>query len=88
MEKLLRGEHDPGCTLHRAIKLALDAWSAGSLSTSEGESDEMPSREMLAQHRAKQFESATIEAGVLERSGPSAIRYRVLTPAELDGLTS
>jgi proteasome alpha subunit len=88
MEKLLGDEHDPGCTLHRAIKLALDAWSAGSLPPSEGESDEMPSREMLAQHRATELETATIEAGVLERSGPSAIRYRVLTPAELDGLTS
>ena len=88
MEKLLGREHDPTCTLNRAMKLALDAWSAGSLPTSEGESDEMPSRETLAQHRAKELESATIEAGVLERSGPSAIRYRALTAEELDGLTS
>jgi proteasome alpha subunit len=88
MEKLLGGEHDPGCTLKAAMKLALDVWSAGSLPSNEEVGDEMPSRETLAQHRAKELESATIEAGVLERSGPSAIRYRVLTAGELDGLAA
>ena len=88
MEKLLGREHDPNCTLHRALKLALEAWSAGSLPPSEEGSDEMPARETLAQHRAKELESATIEAGVLERSGPSAIRYRALTSEELEGSTS
>ena len=88
MEKLLGREHDPNCNLNRALKLALEAWSAGSLPPSEEGSDEMPARETLAQHRAKELESATIEAGVLERSGPSAIRYRALTSEELEGSTS
>ncbi len=35
MEELLRRDHDPSCTLNRAMKLALDAWSAGSMPAPE-----------------------------------------------------
>ncbi len=86
MEELLRRDHDPNCTLNRAMKLALDAWSAGSLpATEEGES-KVPTSETLHQHRAEALQSATVEAGVLERSGPSAIRYRPLVGEELRAL--
>jgi proteasome alpha subunit len=87
MEELLHREHDPNCTLNRAMKLALDAWSAGSLPATEEQSSEIPSGETLARHRAKELESATIEAALLERNGPSAICYRSLAGAELDALT-
>jgi proteasome alpha subunit len=82
MEELLRREHDPGCTLHRAIKLGLDAWSAGSLPAPEDER-EMPSHDKLLEHRTEELKTASVEAGILERNGPSAIRYRPLQGDEL-----
>ncbi|MDQ3414175.1 MAG: hypothetical protein M3480_04250 [Verrucomicrobiota bacterium] len=88
MEDLLRRDHDPACTLNRAMKLALDAWSAGSMpATEEGESG-IPSAETLRQRRAEELKSATVEAGVLERSGPGGIRYRALTGDELKELAA
>ena len=87
MEELLRREHDPGCTLNRAIKLALDAWSAGSLPATEEDGSEMPSAETLRQHLAEELKAATVEACVLERNGPAAIRYRALAGGELKDLT-
>ncbi len=50
MEALLRRDHDPGCTLQRAIKLALDAWSAGSLPAREDGGNEIPRHETLLKH--------------------------------------
>jgi hypothetical protein len=88
MEKFLTREHDPDCTLKRATKIALDAWSAGSLSAGEETSEEVPAQEALAQHRAQELQTATVEAAVLERSGPSALRYRPITGEELDELTA
>ncbi len=86
MEELLRREHDPGCTLNRAMKLALDAWSAGSLPAPEEATTEIPSAETLREHRAEELKTATIEACLLERSGPVAIRYRALTRDEVKEL--
>ncbi len=88
MEDLLRREHDPACTLNRAVKLALDAWSAGSLPANEETGDAIPSAEALWEHRAAELKSATVEACVLERSGPAAIRYRAISGDELKELTS
>ena len=88
MEELLQRDHDPNCTLKAALKVALDAWSAGSMAVAEEGMKELPTAELLRQRRAKELESATIEAGVLERSGPSAIRYRPVAGKELQGLTS
>ena len=88
METLLRREHDPGCTLNRAMKIALDAWSAGSMPATEGSGNEVPSVEALRKHRAQELQSATVEACVLERSGPNAIRYRPLAGQELKELTT
>jgi proteasome alpha subunit len=88
METLLRREHDPGCTLNRAMKIALDAWSAGSMPVTEGSGNEIPSAEALRQHRTEELQSAAVEACVLERSGPNAIRYRQLAGEELKELTA
>src|SRR5262249_6341898 len=76
MEALLQREHDPDCTLNRAMKLALDAWSVGSLPPLEDGGSEIPSAETLKQHRDEELKTATVEACLLERSGPSAMRYR------------
>ena len=86
MEEVLRREHDPNCTLNRAMKLALDAWSAGSLPATEESGPEIPTNETLQHHRAEALQTATVEAGVLERSGPSAIRYRPIAGGELKAL--
>jgi hypothetical protein len=87
METLLRREHDPGCTLNRAMKVALDAWSAGTMPATEGSGNEIPSAEALRQHRTEELQGATVEACVLERGRPNAIRYRPLTGEELKELT-
>jgi proteasome alpha subunit len=86
MEEFLRREHDAGCTLHRAMKLTLDAWSIGSLPAPEDEGKEIPAHETLVEHRAEELKRATIEACVLERSGSSAIRYRPVAGEELKEL--
>ncbi len=88
MEELLRRDHDPGCTLHRAMKLALDAWSAGNLPAKEEAGSGIPSAEMLRQHRMEELKTATVEACVLERAGLAAIRYRAITGEELKELTA
>src|SRR5689334_19845282 len=88
MEALLKRDHDPDCTLNRAMKLALDAWSGGSLPLAEDGSNENPSSEALLRHRSEELKTATVEACVLERAGPSAIRYRSITGEELKKLTA
>ncbi|MEO8044431.1 MAG: proteasome subunit alpha [Spartobacteria bacterium] len=88
MEEFLRRDHDPNCTLNRAMKLALDAWSAGSMPAPEEAESSIPASETLRNHRTEELKSATVEACVLERKGPAAIRYRALTGAELKELTA
>jgi proteasome alpha subunit len=88
MELLLRRDHDPGCTLSAAMKLALDVWSAGSLPLSDDAAKEIPSPDVLEKHRQEKLASATVEACVLERSGTSAIRYRQIAGEELKQLTA
>ena len=88
MEELLRRDHDSSCTLKTAMKTALDAWTVGSMAASEEGGREMPSPEALRQRRGEELRSATIEAGVLERAGTSAIRYRQISRDELHGLIS
>jgi len=83
MEELLRRDHDFSCTLKTAVKVGLDAWSVGSMAASEKGAQELPSHEALRQRRTEELQNATIEAGVLERSGTSAIRYRSLLGKEL-----
>ena len=87
MEELLRRDHASNCTLKTAMKIALDAWSVGSMAANE-EGAGMPSSEALRHHREEELRSAKIEAGVLERGGTSAICYRQIKAEELQGLAS
>lgn len=88
MEELLRRDHDSNSTLKTALRVALDAWSVGSMTADEESAGRLPSPEALRQRRAEEFKGAAIEAGVLERSSTSAIRYRQIGAEELQGLTS
>jgi len=88
MEELLRRDHHPSGTLQAAMKVALDAWSAGDLPAAEEATKEIPSHEKLLKHRQEKLKSALVEASVLERSGASAIRYRQITGDELKELTA
>jgi proteasome alpha subunit len=88
METLLKRDHDPDGTLNRAMKLALDAWSAGSFPLQEDGNNEVPSSEALLRHRDEELKTATVEACILERSGPGAIRYRSITGEELKRLSA
>jgi proteasome alpha subunit len=88
MEELLRRDHDSNCTLKTALKVALDVWSVGSTAAREEGAQELPSHEALRQRRTEELRNATIEAGVLERSGTSAIRYRRVVAEELQRLAS
>ncbi|MEO8440192.1 MAG: proteasome subunit alpha [Spartobacteria bacterium] len=86
MEQLLERDHNPEGTLHAAMKVALDAWSAGDLPSPEEETKEIPSRDTLRKNREEKLKGATVEACVLERNRSSAIRYRSITGEELTGL--
>ena len=88
MEALLHRDHDPDGTLGRAMKVALDAWSAGSLPVAEESGNDIPTGETLRQHRTEEFKTATLEACILERNGPAAIRYRALTGKEVKELST
>jgi proteasome alpha subunit len=86
MEALLERDHNPDATLHQALKVALNAWSAGSLPPAEESSREIPTPAALLDHRTETLHWATIEACVLERNVSAAIRYRTLAAEELQSL--
>jgi proteasome alpha subunit len=88
MEELLRREHDSSSTLKTALRVALDAWSVGSMTPGDERAADIPSHDALRQQRENELRSATIEAGVLERAGTSAIRYRQMSAEELQELAS
>ncbi|HEX3817867.1 MAG TPA: hypothetical protein VHW03_06235 [Chthoniobacterales bacterium] len=85
MEELLRRDHDPNATLKQAMKVALDAWSAGSRPADEN-SSELPAAAALSEFREEKLRDATVEAAVLERDATTSIRYRALTGDELSNL--
>lgn len=88
MESFLRDAHKIDIDLREAVRIALDAWSAGHLgtSTSNGEKPALPEADAIAKHRDEQLATAGIEAAVLERNAPSAIRYRALSDEEARAL--
>jgi proteasome alpha subunit len=88
MEELLQRDHDPEATLSQAMKVALDAWSVGSLPPAEEGNAGIPSHPALLEHRAEKLKSATIEACALERNVTTSIRYRSITGDELQALTA
>ena len=86
MEELLQRDHDPKATLHAAMKVALDAWSAGSFPPSEEANAGLPSHAALLEFREEKLKTAMLEACVLERNVSTAIRYRSLAGGELAAL--
>ena len=88
MEELLRRDHDPKATLLGAMKVALDAWSAGSMPAAEDLSSGLPSHPALLDYRQEKLGGATLEACVLERSSTTSIRYRQLVGEELRALSA
>ncbi|HEY2799503.1 MAG TPA: hypothetical protein VGI85_02840 [Chthoniobacterales bacterium] len=88
MEELLARDHNPEATLHQAIKVALDAWSVGSMPPAEEGTREIPSHPALLEHRQERLKNATIEACLLERDAATSIRYRPLQGEELETLTA
>jgi proteasome alpha subunit len=88
MEQLLQRDHDPKATLPGAMKVALDAWSAGSMPPAEDATSELPSHPVLLEIRQEKLRGATVEACVLERYATTAIRYRALTGDELQALSA
>ncbi len=89
MQALLQRDHDPGCYLEPR-----DEGRARCLECREhaGRRREMeprsPQTKALREHRTKELQSATVEACVLERNSPNAIRYRQLAGEELKELTA
>ena len=65
------------------MKIALDAWTVGHLALGDGGAKELPARDKILAERKERLRGAGIEAALLERSDKSAIRYRVLTEAEI-----
>ncbi len=88
MEELLQRDHNPEATLHQTMKVALDAWSAGSMPPAEEGTGGIPSHPALLEHRQEKLRSATIEACLLERNAATSIRYRPITGEELKTLTA
>src|SRR5450432_915256 len=60
MEELLRRDHDSNCTLRAALRVALDAWSAGSMRSANDEVKEIPAHAALLKHRQEKLKSATV----------------------------
>jgi proteasome alpha subunit len=81
MESFLRNEHVPA-TLQPAFATALDAWSIGHLAAQQPDMNAAPERAAITQHRQEQLAGAAIEAAILERNAPTAIRYRALSDKE------
>ncbi len=83
MESFLSKEHDSGATLPRTLKTALDAWMIGKIALSDEALRELPTADAIAAERTKQLARSGIEAAILEREAPSAIRYRALAADEI-----
>ena len=86
MEKFLRTQNFTDAPLADALRVAVDAWIVGQLALDEEPSEELPSAERIAEHRAEQFSNAIIEAAVLEHTARTAIKYRQLGSGEFDAL--
>jgi proteasome alpha subunit len=83
MEKYLAGEHSPGATFERALKLGLDTWTVGHLALGDGGVKEIPAREKILAERKERLRGAGVEAAILERDDKTAIRYRPLSEGEI-----
>ena len=76
MEAFLRRDHDSSLHPERAMKVALDAWSAGSMQPPRRSDREIPISGSLRQRRNEELQAATVEACV---SWSGAARARSVT---------
>jgi proteasome alpha subunit len=83
MESFLKAEHRAQAGFAEAVKIALDAWSAGHMALGTDGAKVLPERESISKHRQEQLATAGIEAAVLERAAKGAIRYRALSDEEV-----
>ena len=49
---------------------------------------ELPAAEAILAHRKEQLKTSGVEAAVLERNGPAAIRYRTISDEEVKAALS
>jgi proteasome alpha subunit len=83
MEQFLRQQTLPAISLEKALAIALDAWTVGSLAQTGEESADLPSDEDLARHRTEQLAAASIEAAILTHSETTAVTWRPLRDTEV-----
>ena len=83
MESFLKKEHHPGATFERAFRTALDVWNVGHMALGQDGAKELPAAEAILAHRKVQLKKSGVEAAVLERGGPAAIRYRIISDEEV-----
>ncbi len=83
MESFLQKGYERGATLRRALLLAVDAWTIGSLALGEAGAHDLPDKGEIADERHKQLEGRVVEAVLLERDTKLSLRYRALTDEEV-----
>lgn len=87
MHSFLEKEQDASATMARALGLALDAWTVGTMASGEEGIRELPENTALAEARQKQLQIGSIEAALLVRDATRAIRYRSLGQSEIFAAT-
>jgi proteasome alpha subunit len=83
MERFLRLQKASDASLADALHVALEAWTIGHLTLSDEASEEVPSADQIAKHRAERLDNSAIEAAVLERSSALPMSWRALADAEV-----
>lgn len=83
MESFLKQAHDPGATLQKALRTAVDAWTIGQMATGGEGVKQLPDASLLQREREQHLATRGIEAALLERKSAIAIRYRPLTDEEI-----
>ena len=87
METFLEKEHDGAATMQQAFVAAFNGWAVGSMALGESGIRELPSAGEIASYR-RENASGGLEAALLERTSRSAIRYRMLSEAEIGSLSA
>jgi proteasome alpha subunit len=83
MEKFLLAEHSGNGTFERALRMAIDAWTVGHLALGDSGVKELPARDKIVAEGKERLRTVGAEAAILERDAKTAIRYRVLTEADI-----
>jgi proteasome alpha subunit len=86
MESFLKVEHSPDASFEAMLNSGLDAWSVGHMTLQTSDAKDLPERAAITKYRQEQLAKSGVEAGILERDGSRAIRYRSLLDKELRAL--